>query len=76
VPYLRFQDSSRYGEIQREIAHLSNCALYLEGNTFTSKFDIWGKHELGFLQGLGALGKETPSKKRLEGGERRGKRQV
>jgi hypothetical protein len=56
-----------------------DCAWHLDcpkENTPTSKFKIWGKHELGFLQGLGALEKETPSKKRLEGGERRGKRQV
>jgi hypothetical protein len=42
----------------------------------TSKFEIREKHDLRFLQGLGALEKETPSKKRLEGGKRRGKKQV
>jgi hypothetical protein len=31
---------------------------------------------LGFLQGLGALEKETLSKKRLKGGEMRGKRKI
>jgi hypothetical protein len=31
---------------------------------------------LRFLEGLGVLKKETPSKKRLERGKRRGKRQV
>jgi hypothetical protein len=49
---------------------------YLKENTLTSKFKIREKHELGFLQGLGALEKETPNKKRLERGKRRGKRQV
>ncbi len=39
-------------------------------------FEIRKKHELGFLRGLGALKKETPIKKRLEGGKRRGKKQV
>jgi hypothetical protein len=37
--------------------------------------EIWEKHELKFLEGLGAL-KETPSKKRLEKGKRKGKKQV
>ncbi len=59
--------------------HLSDCAWYLDylkENAPTSKFKIREKHELEFLQGLEALEKETPSKKRLEGGKRRGKRQV
>jgi hypothetical protein len=59
-------------------AHLLDCARYLDyskENTPTSKFEIWEKHELEF-QGLGALEKETPNKKRLEGGKRRGNRQV
>jgi hypothetical protein len=37
--------------------------------------EIWEKHELKFLEWLGAL-KETPSKKRLEKAKRKGKRQV
>jgi hypothetical protein len=41
-----------------------------------SKFEIQEKHEPRFFQGLGALEKETPRKKRLEGGKRRGKRQI
>jgi hypothetical protein len=48
----------------------------LKENTPPSKFKIQEKHELRFLQGLGTLEKETPSKKRLEGGKRRGKRQI
>jgi hypothetical protein len=48
----------------------------LKENTPTLEFEIRKKHESGFLQGLGALEKETPSKKRLEGGKRRGKKQV
>jgi hypothetical protein len=40
------------------------------------RFEIWEKHELRFLQGLGALEKETPNKKRLEGGKRRKRKQV
>jgi hypothetical protein len=58
-------------------ALLSDCTWYLDcpkKNTPTLEFEIWEKHELGFLQGLGALEKETPSKERLGG--RRGKRQV
>jgi hypothetical protein len=43
----------------------------LKENTLTSKFKIWEKHELGFHWGLGALEKETPSKKKLEGGKGR-----
>jgi len=37
--------------------------------------EIWEKHELKFLEGLGAS-KETLSKKRLEKGKKKGKRQV
>jgi hypothetical protein len=60
-------------------AHLLDCAYYLDSskdNTLTLKFEIREKHELEFFQGLGALEKETQNKKRLEGGKRRGKRQV
>jgi len=38
--------------------------------------EIRKKYEPKFLEGLGALEKETPSKKRLERGKRRGNRQV
>ncbi len=38
--------------------------------------EISEKYEPRFLKGLGALEKETPSKKRLERGKRRGTRQV
>jgi len=48
----------------------------LERKHSTSEFEIREKHDLGFFQGLGTLEKETPSKKRLEGGKRRGKRAV
>jgi hypothetical protein len=56
-----------------------DCAWYLgcpKENTPPLEFEIREKHESRFLQGLGALEKETPSNKRLEGGKRRGKRQV
>lgn len=59
--------------------HLSYCAWYLDylkGNAPTSKVKIWEKHQPIFLQGLVALEKETLNKKRLQGGKRRGKRQV
>jgi hypothetical protein len=36
--------------------------------------EIQEKYESRFLEGLGALEKETPSKKKLERGKRRGKR--
>jgi hypothetical protein len=38
--------------------------------------EISKKYEPKFLKGLGALEKETPSKKRLERGKSRGMRQV
>ncbi len=60
-------------------AHFSNCVQYLncpKENILTLQFEIQEKHELGFFQGFGALEKETSSKKRLEGGKRRGKKQV
>jgi hypothetical protein len=63
----------------RTSAHLLDCAWYLDcpkENAPTSKFKIQEKHETKFLQGLGALEKETPSKKKLKGGKRRGKRQI
>jgi hypothetical protein len=41
-------------------------------NTLTSDMEIWEKHESGFLQGLGALEKETQSKK-TGGGQKEGK---
>ncbi len=59
-------------------AHLSDCVQYLDcskENIPTLEMEIWERHELKFLEGLGAL-KETPSKKRLEKGKRKGKRQV
>lgn len=59
--------------------HLLNYGWYLEcskENTLPSKFEIWEKYEFEFLQGLGALEKETPTKKRMEGGKRKGKRQI
>ncbi len=60
-------------------AHLLDCAWYLDypkENAPTSKFKIQEIHEPKFLQGHGALEKETSSKKKFKGGERRGKRQV
>jgi hypothetical protein len=59
--------------------HFLDCGWYLDflkENIFPSKFEIREKHESRFLQGLGALEKETLSKKKLEGGKRRGKRQI
>jgi hypothetical protein len=38
--------------------------------------EIPEKYESIFFEGLGALEKETPNKKKLERGKRRGKRQV
>ncbi len=46
---------------------------YLKENTLPSKFE---KHEPRFLQAFRTLEKETPSKKRLEWGKKRGKRQI
>ncbi len=60
-------------------AHLSDCAWYLDyskENTPTLEFEIQEKHEPRCFQGFGALEKETPSKNKLEGGKRRGNRQV
>jgi hypothetical protein len=58
--------------------HLSNCAWYLDYEGEHSFIKVWNlrKTWVDFFQGLGALEKETPSKKRLEGGKRRGKIQV
>jgi hypothetical protein len=56
--------------------HLLDCGWYLDypkENTPPSEFEIHEKHEPIFLQGLGALEKETPCKKRLEGGGKEGK---
>jgi hypothetical protein len=49
---------------------------FLKENILPSKFKIWEKHESRFFQGLGALEKETLSKKKLEGGKKRGKKQI
>jgi hypothetical protein len=50
-------------------SHLSYCAniLTTRRTTPTSKMEIQEKHEPKNFQGLGALGKETPNKKILEG---------
>jgi hypothetical protein len=59
--------------------HLLDCGWYLDcskENTPPSELEIWEKHEPEFFQGLGALEKDTPSKKRLEGGKRRGKKKI
>jgi hypothetical protein len=48
----------------------------MKDKTPPSKFEIQEKHEPRFLQGLGTLEKEMVSKKRLEGGKRKGKRQI
>jgi hypothetical protein len=56
---------------------LLNYGWYLDcskENTLSSKFEIWEKYEFEFLQGLGALEKETPTKKRMEGGQEEGKK--
>jgi hypothetical protein len=57
--------------------HLLDCGWYLDflkENIPSLEFKIQEKHEPRFFQGLGALEKETPTKKRLEGGRRKGKR--
>jgi hypothetical protein len=57
--------------------HLLDCGWCLDcpkENTISLEFKIQKKHELGFFQGLGALEKKTPTKKRLEGGRRKGKK--
>ncbi len=59
--------------------HLLDCGWYLDclkDNTPPSEFEIQEKHESRFLQGFGTLEKEIVSKKRLEGGKRRGKKQI
>ncbi len=59
--------------------HLLDYGWYLNClnvNTPPSKFEIWEKYEPTFLQGLGALEKGTPTKKKMEGGMRKGKRQM
>jgi hypothetical protein len=48
----------------------------LTENILPLKFKIREKHEPRFLQGVGALEKETPTKKRLERGQRKGKRKI
>jgi hypothetical protein len=45
-------------------------------NTLPSKFKIKEKYEPRFLQGFGALEKDTPTKKRMEGGKKKGKKQT
>ncbi len=59
--------------------HLLDCGWYLycpNENTPSLEFKIQKKHDLGFFEGLGALEKETPTKEKLEGGRRKGKRQI
>ncbi len=56
--------------------HLLDCGWdldYPNENTLSLEFGIRDKHEPGFLQGVRALEKETPTKKRLEGGQEEGK---
>ncbi len=56
-----------------------DCGWYLDypkENILSLKFEIQEKHESRFLQGVRASEKETPTKKRLEGGKRKGKRQI
>jgi hypothetical protein len=58
---------------------LLDCNWYLDypkENIPPSKFEIREKYEPIFLQGLGALEKETPTKKRMEGCMKKGKRHV
>jgi hypothetical protein len=57
--------------------HLLDYGWYIDcpkENTLPSKFKIQEKYELAFFQGLGALEKETLTKKIMEGGKRKGKR--
>ncbi len=59
--------------------HLLDYGSYLDclkENIPPLKFETREKHEPRFLQGVGALEKETPTKKRLEGGKRKGKRKI
>jgi hypothetical protein len=59
--------------------HLLDCGWYIDyrkENIPPSKFKIWEKPKLRFLQGFETLEKEKPRKKILEGGKRRGKRQI
>jgi hypothetical protein len=57
--------------------HLLDCGWYLDcPNEITPplEFEIWDKYEHAFLQGLGALKKETPTKKIIEGVRRKGRK--
>ncbi len=59
--------------------HLLDYGWYLncpKENILPLKFKTREKHEPKFLQGLRALEKETPTKKRLEGGKRKGKKKI
>jgi hypothetical protein len=59
--------------------HLLDYGWYLDcskENTPPSKFEIREKNEFAFYQDLGALEKETPIKKRMDGGKMKGKRQM
>jgi hypothetical protein len=72
-------DNTMYKDMLRDWSspHLLDCGWYLDfskENTPSLEFKIQEKHEPRFFQGLGALEKETPTKKRLEGGRRKGKR--
>ncbi len=58
---------------------LLDCNWYFDypkENIPPSKFELWEKYEPIFLQGLGALEKETPTKKIMEGCVRKGKRHI
>jgi hypothetical protein len=57
--------------------HLLLCGWYFDcskENNFPSKFEIRKKYEPTFLHNLGALEKETLTKKRMDRGRRKGKK--
>ncbi len=59
--------------------HLMDCGWYidcLKDITFSLNFEIQEKHEPRFFQGVGALEKETATKKRLEAVRQKGKIQI